>query len=641
MNEETIFYVISNAGTKEYPDNKLTSFVNRFPIPLEIDNRYEIGVQSIGFSSLFKNVSLPENEHAPSIIITNCKRTNDERFTLCRRDDQYLGSYDYICPGPIKFDFSQINNPFCVGCPCFTWQKRLEDREYSYSDISNLMKEISDNTGLNAKVIGDGKTFKISIEMGPKYQDTWGFHICYVMFHQTAKDSLAISPITLATYWRRFSPEQKIEKLGQISEVSMQGRQMIERYAGYKGEKYFAYELDHVPLDDGKFVESFVMGEIILFKPKYPKYIKVVCDNVEEQILNSEYSKDVLVYSPDFSNISSYTFQEIETVEYMPLLNHYLTELKIKLLDENNNRLQLQTGHATIIKFAIRRMPEVKKSFHVTLTSESNELFQTNKITSFKAKLPTPLNLDNKWKVSINSVSHPTKFSTFLGDVGRNSGNDKQRSFIFKPNNFIPVNPITSKQFNLDRAYSDIEICDEIDSYLKFHKIGTCKIEYKNFIMQIQQPGKFILGYDLAMILGYGEHIGGIGLSGGQKLVSLSFGADTDSTKKSWENRIIFKFPYTMNIGYNDPKYIMVYSNIVQPKLVGGEYRKLLRITPIEDNDLNYITHYFKHKEFCELENSLIDTVEITLATHDGRQVNFASDQDVIVNLEFSNYLQY
>ena len=96
-----------------------------------------------------------------------------------------------------------------------------------------------------------------------------------------------------------------------------------------------------------------------------------------------------------------------------------------------------------------------------------------------------------------------------------------------------------------------------------------------------------------------------------------------------------------MNIGYNDPKYIMVYSNIVQPKLVGGEYRKLLRITPIEDNDLNYITHYFKHKEFCELENSLIDTVEITLATHDGRQVNFASDQDVIVNLEFSNYLQY
>lgn len=215
MNEETIFYVISNAGTKEYPDNKLTSFVNRFPIPLEIDNRYEIGVQSIGFSSLFKNVSLPENEHAPSIIITNCNRSIYLRHSKCNEGEKPHG-YD-MCAGPVKFTFSENNDPFCVGCPCFTWQKRLDDRQYSYSDIVNLMKEISDNTGLNATAIGDGKTVKISIEMGPRFQDRWGFHMCYLMLHQTAKDSLSISPVTLNTYWRYYSPAHKIDKLGPVS----------------------------------------------------------------------------------------------------------------------------------------------------------------------------------------------------------------------------------------------------------------------------------------------------------------------------------------------------------------------------------------------------------------------------------------
>ena len=42
-------YVISNANSVEYPDNTLTSFSNKFPLPLNVRKRYKIGVESIGF----------------------------------------------------------------------------------------------------------------------------------------------------------------------------------------------------------------------------------------------------------------------------------------------------------------------------------------------------------------------------------------------------------------------------------------------------------------------------------------------------------------------------------------------------------------------------------------------------------------
>ena len=73
MNQDSI-YVFSNGGQAYFPSNTLTNFTNKFPIPLKLNETYEIGIQSIGFSSLFRNVLTPAND-APSLIVTNCNRS--------------------------------------------------------------------------------------------------------------------------------------------------------------------------------------------------------------------------------------------------------------------------------------------------------------------------------------------------------------------------------------------------------------------------------------------------------------------------------------------------------------------------------------------------------------------------------------
>ena len=93
-----------------------------------------------------------------------------------------------------------------------------------------------------------------------------------------------------------------------------------------------------------------------------------------------------------------------------------------------------------------------------------------------------------------------------------------------------------------------------------------------------------------------------------------------------------------MNLNYLTSQYMMVYCDIIKPIPVGGVYRKVQKIVPMETSQQNYINHYFKHKEFHDLEITEIDSIHIQLATHDGEEVEFANTQDLIVNLEFSNY---
>jgi hypothetical protein len=83
---------------------------------------------------------------------------------------------------------------------------------------------------------------------------------------------------------------------------------------------------------------------------------------------------------------------------------------------------------------------------------------------------------------------------------------------------------------------------------------------------------------------------------------------------------------------------MMVYSNIVEGSIVGNKICNILKIVPTKKHEDNYVLNEFKHNEFYDLHNTDIDEIEITLRSHDGEIINFLSDQNVIINLLFSNY---
>ena len=91
------------------------------------------------------------------------------------------------------------------------------------------------------------------------------------------------------------------------------------------------------------------------------------------------------------------------------------------------------------------------------------------------------------------------------------------------------------------------------------------------------------------------------------------------------------------DLNFLAPDYIVAYANIVQPTIVGSEYRDILRIIPIPRERSNYVIQEFKNKNDLPLLNTEISVIEINFRNHDGTLSNFIGSQHIIMNLEFSN----
>lgn len=636
MSSKDCFYVFSNGGKDYFPSNSLTNFTNKFPIPFEVDKRYEIGVQSIGFSSHFKNIITPPTG-APSLIITNCN--NSHKFY----ERKGFAKYPDRTEGPIKWSFKEDTEVTCIKYPdeiaptctiqdCFVKTFTLRDKEYTDLDITNLCLHISNRTYLTVEYNNN----RVSFRIGKRWTDKYGFKRCYIMMHDSFSKSFRFDKRIIESYEAESGVKNFSGVLKKMVVGGQSGRIATVRTTSYNGHKYDVFYIDHTPDDQyimyGKKLSkewgidvSLTSNIIDLSKPAFPKTIKIVCDNIEAQIFNSEYSKNMLVYTPDFNKLKSYTTQEIESVDYMPLSNTLLTEMRFKLLDENNEQIHLLPGAATWLKLSLRSMPTSKKSFNAVLTSENSTYYDKNSQSLFRVKLPSPLNLNQSWKVCASSLSHPSNFATFLSpeNDGEKETFQLDRTVAFYEGE---TNEETSFAFNTEYTYNDSnEIIGQINKFLSAKSFGSATLENDFVNINLSKTGNLVFGESIARVLG---HTGSLTRMD-DKVNVLSIDSSLTSS---------YKFGSKINIEYFYPKYIMVYSNIIQPVLVAGEYRKLLRISPVEKQEVAYVTNYFRHKEFTKLENTFIDTIEIVLASHDGRKICFGSSQDVIINIEFSNH---
>jgi len=628
--------VFSNGGGSYFPSNTLTNFTNKFPAPLHLDKRYEIGIESIGFSSHFKNVITPP-AGIPSLIVTNCN--NSHKFY----ERQGFQNHPNQTEGPIRWTFKENTEQTCISVEdidddgatqkcfvqdCFIHVFTLKDKEYTERDISNFCLHVANRTHLAVDYQNKQITFKIS----QRWIDKFGYKRCYVMMHDSFSKTFGFDKRFVSSYTAESKTQGFSDTLKQAIVGYGIGKAATIRSTTYKGHKFDVFYVDHIPPDDythegTRYIKEFgqyiflTSNFIDISKPAFPKTIKVVCDNIEAQIYNSEYSKNMLVYTPDFKKLKRYTTQEIVSVDYMPLSNTLLTEMRFKLLDENNEQIQLLPGAATWLKLSLRSMPFEKKSLNAVLTSERSTFYPNNVQSMFRVRLPSPLDLGSEWKVCVSSLSHPSTYSTFLSHEGEEEKEkylwDRSLSFVSEPNN----EEITLK-FKENHTYSSEELISELNNFLTRNNIGVASVTNGILKINFSKSGTAIFGESLARVLGSRGTLAQLNV--GQNVLSI-----TENTH-TFENKI--------DLDYYHPKYIMVYASIIRPILVAGEYRKLLRISPVEKQEVAYITNYFRHKEFTRLENSTIDTIEIILAAHDGRRICFSSPQDVTVNLEFSNH---
>ena len=64
-------YLLSNGSTNIFTNNSLTSFSNKLPSIFETNKNENIvvSVESIGFSTNFRNIHIPNGEKTPSILV--------------------------------------------------------------------------------------------------------------------------------------------------------------------------------------------------------------------------------------------------------------------------------------------------------------------------------------------------------------------------------------------------------------------------------------------------------------------------------------------------------------------------------------------------------------------------------------------
>ena len=641
-------YVLSNACTDLFPNNTLTNFTNKLPSTLRLreEDNWEVGIESIGISSLFRNVLVPPPNKL-SLWFFNCAYDETDYY------EPIKGKEEPFCYQiPLLFDLTKRSdaNPNVFGPRCASSNTfyELTDKYYQHGDISSLAGLLSVRT-YHLKVSYENK--KLSFTFNDRPGSTTNSKGMWVVMHETfyynfGFKAYELQKLKMKTYRQEELPTRSIQPVdssehstivlmdpsltsdinyqnetkpvefncNEASLVEIGGKQYIQRKVQQDGEIYYAF---FISKDKNNKYHRELTSDVIKLKPnKLPNLIKVSCDIIEPQVLNSEYSKDLLIVAPEWNLNETYFYYQMEKTCFMPLLCNDLSEINIKLLDENNEQLQLLRGHATFLKLKFRRNPTMKESFFVRLTSEKSQIFPNNKTSKFTVQLPSTKVLNSSWKVALHSINAPNRFSTFLKE-------DKSQllTLVYKQLNGTKQEKLT---FSPTKAYTPTQIAMEIDIFFKTHNLGSAYIDqYDRLEFKLNHTDfTFLVGLSLNEVLGFES-----GTPVSKSYTALRTINSTDT--------ITFTRP--INVNYFKPNYYLIYTNIIKPTILGDKYVPLLELVPITHNDQTYVIHEFKHPRYHEIEQTSVDLINVEIRSHDGNEVNFLDLKHVILNLEFTN----
>lgn len=602
-------YLISNGSLDVYAENTLVNFKNKLPFQIDVGRNegIEVAISHLGISNNFKNITTPRNG-LPSFFISNAKTP----YIAPDKDGHFVQI-------PVRFE---IGNKGSALFPTDWFRYNFEEKPYSISDIKEYFKEVSRESYTDIEFTDD---LKLVIKT-KNYNNFW------IFMHKTMIDSFGFVNIDTKTE-KEFVDNPEID----IFYVSTADESLaVLRKTYYKSELYYTYHIRNrsLPNERDYFLESSSSN---ILKKKFPSVIKVICENISPQIFNNTYSKDLVVFSPDYSK-EDYSWTEFGVKQYVPISNTSVNDFSIKLVDEFNNQIQLLPGPATLIKMSLRlRQPE-KKTFNVRLTSAMTSEYPDNYNSIFKVKLPSTIALNRNWRVALTSISNPNEFSTFLSSPDT-------RTILIRQ-----VMPSKNKVFKYivpdnKKKYSAEELVLLLDKKLKESEVGFITIVDGRCVFGFTSDVLISCSNYLLRILGYSD------LLNEKKSYTKLFYTnkmyheitpfvDQMNIVEKEEESYIVEFRNKIDLDYLKPNYMIVYSNIVSKSVIGGIMSNILKVVPIKSNSDSYVISDFKSKEYYELLNTEIDAIEINLRSHDGQPINFASYQDTILNLEFTNYLE-
>ncbi|GIX80104.1 uncharacterized protein CEXT_104111 [Caerostris extrusa] len=207
-------------------------------------------------------------------------------------------------------------------------------------------------------------------------------------------------------------------------------------------------------------------------------------------------------------------------------------------------------------------------SFYLTLPSDSSlHYFPNNKISSFVTQLPSPITLDGKWEVGLAEIIYP--------------------------HTWYNVNE-TNNMFGFD---------------LGDGKLNTRKLS----------PGSYETIPDILKAMALTSHEGKINFKFNPHTKRVKI-KTTDGAKVILEKDPHTEFPI-----------FYVYSDIVQPVVVGHVEAPLLRVVRISGKDGDVINVLYDRPHYVPVIRQSFQTIEIEIRLNSGNLVPFERGKVIIV----------
>ena len=147
-----------------------------------------------------------------------------------------------------------------------------------------------------------------------------------------------------------------------------------------------------------------------------PGYVKVQLNEVEEQASGFKNYNRVLggfEYPPPNLSFQNYVFKTFGTEQpYLPLRMRLLSQLQVLITDNDNVRIDVESGAPTVVLLEIVAEDEMREnnSFCVTCNSYQPDTYLGNTLSQFTCPLPETIELKD-YEVALTSVVFPPQMS--------------------------------------------------------------------------------------------------------------------------------------------------------------------------------------------------------------------------------------
>ena len=573
MNE---FFItaFSNSNNDKY-NNTLTSFENDLPKNFNLSENWYVTLQSVGFSTDFKNMLLPKYKTVPDIII--CKEPFNTKSPIVDNNN-------------VIIDHSEWHKHITA-----VMQITFPNQYISVQDMKSEFEKVK-AFGLKLDFIVEEYTpYRIEPTFNCELDETHDYYD--IFFHENIVESLSLS----LYYGGEKKPDKKAKK------------------CFLQGEIYYVYQIKY----DYEAIESLNDN----WKVKYPDIIKIKCDQIQEQIFNNNYSQDLAILKLKFNPDQKYYIHESDNEHYVRLSNTSLNKVKISLTDKYNRQLNLKRGVSSFARLKFKKMNS-DNFFNVRAYSDFRNP------NNFTFDIPQQLYLDSEWNVALTSMHYTNKFKplsyeekdrTIYTTSIINNELGPLDKYILPNLMFTSVNELITLTHNF--------ISKSIGGKLTLMSPNDINGAL-NTIFFLKNNTALFIPLTLAEIFGFeietnkSEYI--LPIKNNLGLIAKDLETTEDPTKY-----MKFSFTGLPNINALKPLYFMVYSDIITPCIVGSSYANLLKIIPIESSqELNKIQE-FKHKEFHSLESTLLNKININIRSNDGNLINFDDNSKVFLNLLF------